>query len=390
LEEAEILAQELGDSLSLLEINIQQRHLTKSLRRKAYPDELKSLIRKKNDHLKSLHLELGYLDTADELFVDILQHFQLNSSEGRNALRTRMAQLVQSPPDTDSPKAYWRYLLCMAMYHQLLGEFEEVFHYYSRVVDWWDERPTNKKEDFYLYIIDVSNLLHAYSVREEYERIPAVLDRLEREDPDTLHARSLLFQKSAVYRLMYFINMGVSEGVDCFVDEMELGLDKYEIKAGTRNALIVNVSILLFVQGRFKACVNWAQKLIRDKSGARADIRTGAWILQLMAVLGIGDVDLTESVLRATARYLAKTGIDKQNSFEYAMLNFAKKVAQASPSEEKKILVEWRTYITDLRAGGSGKVSMGLDELALYWINSRLEKSPIFLQIRQHRVKKRL
>ena len=64
--------------------------------------------------------------------------------------------------------------------------------------------------------------------------------------------------------------------------------------------------------------------------------------------------------------------------------------AQASPSEEKKLLVEWRTYITDLRAGGSGKVSMGLDELALYWINSRLEKSPIFLQIRQHRVKKRL
>jgi len=390
LEEAELMAQELGDSLSLLEINIQQRHLTKSLRRKAYPDELKSLIRKKNDHIKSLQLELGYLDTADELFVDILQHFQLNSSEDRNALRMRMAPLVQSPPDTDSPKAYWRYLLCMAMYHQLLGEFEEVFHYYSRVVDWWDERPTNKKEDFYLYIIDVSNLLHAYSVREEYERIPAVLDRLEREEPDTLHARSLLFQKSAVYRLMYFINMGVSEGVDCYVDEMELGLDKYEIKAGTRNALIVNVSILLFVQGRFKACVNWAQKLIRDKSGARADIRTGAWILQLMAVLGIGDVDLTESVLRASARYLAKTGTDKQNSFEYAMLNFAKKVAQASPSEEKKLLVEWRTYITDLRAGGSGKVSMGLDELALYWINSRLEKSPIFLQIRQHRVKKRL
>ncbi|HRF39827.1 MAG TPA: hypothetical protein PK198_13635, partial [Saprospiraceae bacterium] len=101
----------------------------------------------------------------------------------------------------EHPKAYWRYLLCMAMYHQLLGEFEEVFQYYSKVVDWWDERPANKKEDFYLYIIDVSNLLHAYSVREQYERIPAVLDRLEREEPESLHAKSLLFQKSAVYRL---------------------------------------------------------------------------------------------------------------------------------------------------------------------------------------------
>lgn len=385
LDEAGQLACDLDDRLALLELNIQQRHLTKSLRRKAYQEELKNLIHQKNDHLSALSLELNNMDTADELFVEVLQHFQLQNPDDRAALRSRMAVFEQSPPAPEQPKAYWRYLLCMAMYHQLLGEFEQVFQYYSKVVDWWDERPANKKEDFYLYIIDVSNLLHAYSVREQYERIPAVLDRLEREEPESLHARSLLFQKSAVYRLMYFINMGVSEGVERFVAEMERGLDKYEIKAGTRNALIVNVSILLFVQGRFKACTIWVQKLIRDKSGARADIRTGAWILQLMAVLGIGDVDQTESVLRSTARYLIKTGADKQNSFEYAMLNYAKKLSQASPSEEKKWLSEWRGYISDLRAGGGSKVSMGLDELALYWINSRLEKTPIIQQIRQQR-----
>jgi hypothetical protein len=385
LDEARQLARDLDDQLALLELNIQQRHLAKSVRRKNYRDELKSLILEKDDHLAALSSELNYMDTADELFVEILRNFQLQNPYDQAALRSRMAVVEQAPPGPERPKAHWRYLLCMAMYHQLLGEFEQVFHYYSRVVDWWDERPANKKEDFYLYIIDVSNLLHAYSVREQYERIPAVLDRLEREEPESLHAKSLLFQKSAVYRLMYFINMGVSEGVERFVTEMERGLDKYEIKAGTRNALIVNVSILLFVQGRFKACVNWAQKLIRDKSGARADIRTGAWILQLMAVLGVADVDQTESVLRATARYLVKAGVDKQNSFEYAMLNFAKKIAQALPSEEKKLLAEWRSYINDLRAGGAGKVSMGLDELALYWINSRLEKTPIIQQIRQQR-----
>lgn len=389
LDEAAQLARDLDDRLALLELNIQQRHLTKSLRRKAYQEELKSLIQEKNDHLSALSLELNHMDTADELFVEILQNFQLKSAYDRAALRSRMAVFEQSPPGPEHPKAYWRYLLCMAMYHQLLGEFEEVFQYYSKVVDWWDERPANKKEDFYLYIIDVSNLLHAYSVREQYERIPAVLDRLEREEPESLHAKSLLFQKSAVYRLMYFINMGVSEGVDRFVTEMERGLDKYEIKVGTRNALIVNVSILLFVQGRFKACINWAQKLIRDKSGARADIRTGAWILQLMAVLGIGDVDQTDPVLRATARYLVKIGADKQNSFEYAMLNHAKKLSQALPAEEKKLLSEWRGYLTELRTGGAGKVSMGLDELALYWINSRLEKTPIIQQIRQQRAGKK-
>lgn len=390
LDEARQLARDLDDQLALLELNMQQRHLAISVRRHAYRDELMSLIAEKNDHLSAIAMELTYIDIADELFVEILKHFQLKNDDERAALRLRMERLAHLPPRPDRPKAYRRYLLCMAMYHQLLGEFDQVFHYYSQVVDWWDERPANKKEDFYQYIIDVSNLLHAYSVREEYQNIPSVLDRLEREEPESRHAQSLLFQKAAVYRLMYFINMGVSDGVDRFVSEMERGLDRYEIKIGTRNALIVNVSILLFVQGRFKACISWAQKIIRDKSGARADIRTGAWILQLMAVLGIGDVDQTESVLRSTARYLTKTGADKQNSFEYTMLHFAKKLSQASPLEEKKLLMQWRQYITELRAGGTGKVSMGLDELALYWINSRLEKKPIIEQIRYQRSGKQL
>lgn len=387
LGEAGELALGLDDQFALLEINVQKRHLVKSIRRKDYKQELQELIEDKDKNLNSVNLELRFLDIADELFVEILQHFELKDEAERQKLRQRFAHLTQLPEPGDSAKGQWRYLLCMAMYHQLLGEFDKVFEYYSRVVDWWDQHPKYKKEDFYLYIIDVSNLLHAYSVREQYERIPAVLDKLEQEEPDSLHARSLLFQKSAVYRLMYLINMGVSDGVDRFVYELEKGLEKYEIKAGTRNALIVNVSILLFVQGRYKACANWAQKLIRDKSGARADIRNGAWILQLMAAFGFADVDRMESILRATYRYFAKAGAAKEGSFDYRMLDFARKLSQVSPSEEKKLLVEWRAWIEELRATGPGKVSMGLDELALYWLNSRIDKTTVAEQIRRQRLR---
>ncbi len=385
LGEAGELAVELDDQFALLEINVQKRHLVKSIRRKDYREELQALIRIKDKSMEVISQELKFLDTADELFVEILQHFELKAEGDRQKLRQRFAHLTRLPEPADSAKTQWRYLLCMAMYHQLLGEFDKVFEYYSKVVDWWDRYPKYKKEDFYLYIIDVSNLLHAYSVKEQYQRIPAVLDRLEQEEPESLHARSLLFQKSAVYRLMYLINMGESGGVDRFVSELEKGLEKYEIKSGTRNALIINVSILLFIQGRYKACVNWAQKLIRDKSGARSDIRSGAWVLQLMAAFGFAEVDQLESILRATYRYFSKAGLGKEGGFENRMLDFAKKLSQSSPLEEKKLLMEWRAYIQELRASGTGKVSMGLDELALYWINSRLDKTPVTEQIRSQR-----
>ncbi len=385
LEEARELALALDDQSALLELNVQQRHLVKSMRRKDYKEQLQALIGAKDHSINAVNEELMLLDIADELFVEILQHFELKRDEEKQALRNRFARLARMREPETSPKARWRYFLCMAMYHQLLGEFDKVFEYYSMVVDWWDRHPKYKKEEFYLYIIDVSNLLHAYSVKEQYHRIPGVLDRLEQEEPDTLHTQSLLFQKSAVYRLMYLINMGVSEGVERFVAEMEKGLEKYDIKAGTRNALIVNVAILLFVQGRFKTCAHWAQKIIRDKSGARADIRSGAWILQLLAIFGYADVEQLESTLRATNRYMSKAGLKNQDGFEYRMLDFARRLSQVSPLEEKKLLREWLDYIEQLRASGAARVSMGLDELALYWVRSRLEKIPIHQQIRQQR-----
>ncbi len=383
LEESRELAQALDDQLALLEINVQQRHLVKSMRRKSYREELQFLIQGKDQSLESVNQELRFRDIGDQLFMEILQFFELKSDKDKKLLRMRYDHLLAMAEPGASAKAQWRYLLCMAMYHQLLGEFDKVFHYYRLVVDWWDKHPKYKQEEFYFYIIDVSNLLHAYSVKEQYQYIPEVLDKLEHEDPESLHTQSLLFQKSAVYRLMYLINMGVTDGVDRFVGEMEKGLEKYDIKSGTRHALVINVAILLFIQGRFKACVNWVQKIIRDKSSARADIRTGAWVLQLMAAFGYADVDQLESIHRATYRYFSKTTAGEEGAFEHRILDYSRKLSQASPLEEKKLLQEWLSYLEALRKSGAGRVPMGLDELALYWVKSRLEKTPITQQIKR-------
>lgn len=383
LEDALELATLLDDQLTLLEINVQQRHLVKSMRKKDYRETLKTLVKTKERHIEAVNQELRFRDIGDELFLEILQFFELKTDVQKEELRHRFPVLGAPVEQLASAKAQWRYLLCMAMYHQLLGDFEEVFRYYRQVVDWWDNHPKYKQEEFYFYIIDVSNLLHAFSVREQYHLIPEVLDKLAGEEPNSLHTQSLLFQKSAVYRLMYLINMGVTDGVDRFVMEMEKGLEKYDIKAGTRNALIINVAILLFIQGKFKTCVKWVQKVIRDKSGSRADILSGAWILQLPATLSYADPDELESVHRATTRFFSKKGTVLPGSFELRMLDFAKKLAQCAPSEEKLLLKEWIQYLEALIGGAGKRAPMGLDELVLYWLRSRLDKTPIIQQIQR-------
>jgi hypothetical protein len=377
------LAVLLDDRLTLLEINIQHRHLVKSMRKKDYRDTLKALVRAKEGHIEAVNQELLYRDIGDELFLEILQFFELKNEAQKTELRNRFPMLSMPVGELASAKARWRYLLCMAMYHQLLGDFDEVFRYYRQVVDWWDNHPKYKQEEFYFYIIDVSNLLHAFSVREQYHLIPEILDKLAGEEPNSLHTQSLLFQKSAVYRLMYLINMGVTEGEVRFVTEMEKGLEKYEIKAGTRNALIINVAILLFIQGKFQACVKWVQKVIRDKSGARADILFGAWVLQLPATLSYADPDELESVHRATARFFTKKGTVPPGSFEMRMLEYAKRLAQCAPSDEKLLLKEWIHYLEEISTMPGKRPPMGLDELVLYWLRSRVDKVSIIQQIQR-------
>lgn len=385
LEEAKGLAMDLDDQLSLLEINMADRELLRQIKGKEYAEIMERLISEKEQILKEIHEELKYFDLSDKLILDVNRRFELRNEEEIEAFNARYPKSIfEVIPQKLSGRSALRYFQSSALYFQLLRDSDSVLKLYSKVVQWWDENKKIREEEFHKYIIDVSNLLHALSSKEFYNEIPPIIRKLEKDPPKNHHNQGMVFQKTAIYKLVYYINSGQSEGIDNVVQEVQVGLDKYQIKAGSRNALIFNTSVMLFIQEKYEQCVNWNTRIIKGaRYITRRDIKNGVMLLNLVAVFGLDDLDSAETVLRKVGRYFSKQGTIEPSQFELRIIGFFREILHCPPRELKSTYNQLRDYLLAVRSDTSIKVSLGLDELLLWWIDSKLDNNSIIDQIQK-------
>jgi hypothetical protein len=384
LREARALAEELDDQLALLEINKEDRNLVWNLK-KNYDSSIRGLIEEKEIHIKALTEEFRYLDILYRLGAELRQSPNLQDPLRRQELQKRFpAGLFDERNEPSSVHARRRFLQSAALYYQLFNDPERAAEYYSRVVDWWDENLKYKGEEFYRYIVDLSNLLNAYASQGQYDNFPQLLEKLEKEPVSNVHAQGVVFQKVAIYKLMYYINTGRSEGVDDLAKSIEQGLTTYQINIGSKMVLIFNVSLLLFIKEAFPKCGEWCRKIIKGmKTTSRQDIQRGAHILHLITAFETREPDEIDSAVRATVRFFhTKTNLNKE-AFEFAIIDFVKRMALAPPAEVKAIQIELRQYLEQTKSNPAISVPLGLDELVSWWVNSKIQRKSIAWIIQQ-------
>lgn len=385
LNEAKGLAMDLDDQLSLLEINMADRELLRQIKGKAYEEIMVKLIEEKGKLLNTIKEEFKYFDLSDRLVLDVDRRFELKNEKEIEAFKQRYPDSIfQSHSKELSGRSELRYFQCSALYYQLLRDSDSVLKYYSKVVEWWDQKGKIKEEEFHKYVIDVSNLLHGYYSKEAYHEFPALIQKLEESTPKNHHDQGMVFQKVSIYKILYYINTGQSKGIDEVVENVQVGLDKYQMKAGSRNALIFNTSVMLFIQEKYQQCVDWNTRIIKGaRYITRRDIKNGVMLLNLVAVFGLDDLDRAETVLRKVGRYFSKQGTIEPSQFELRIIGFFREILHCPPRELKNIYNQLRDYLLAIRSDTSIKVSLGLDELLLWWIDSKLENNTIIDQIQK-------
>ena len=184
----------------------------------------------------------------------------------------------------------------------------------------------------------------------------------------------MVFQKATIYKLLYYINTGYSEGIEELVQSVQAGLDKYQITAGSKNVLIFNTSVMLFMLEKFERCVTWNTRIIKgNKYITRRDIRNGVMLLNLVAIFEIGDLDKMEAFSRTIYRYFSKQGTLEINKFELKILSHFRELNSSTYSELKSNFKRLQDYLKEIKDNKDMKVSLGLDELLLLWVNSKLE-----------------
>lgn len=379
LSEAKRMAEDIGDHLMLLEINKEYRRLVLGAKQQGFEERLKDFATGAEKLLAAIGEEFRYLEIYESLLTRVIKQFTLRKQEDQDQFLVEIYERALAGdrlPSTDL--AQLRYLQSTALYNQLHGAFDEVTGNFSQVVEWWEAHPKYKEEEFYRYLEDFSNLLHAYATNGRLELLLQLLDQLENVRPNTETAARILFQKVAIYRLISYINLGITKNLDKMIAEIEEGLDKFRIPAARRSALILNVALLLFTRDRFADCMLWCGRLIGDrKNEYRQDIRIAIYLLNLVAALEVDDLRLTEATYRSTYRFLRKQDRLSPGQFEQVILDYVRRMMAESPDEQTALIREFQTYLQDVHRNADIKISHGMDELFLLWVRSKLSRKPI-------------
>lgn len=385
LEEAKQLALDLDDQISLLEINIADRELLRQTKGKAYGELMNQLISEKESLISTISQEFKYFDLSDRLVLEIDKRFELKNKKEVEVFKEKYPESLFTDTNKElEGRSQLRYFQCSALYYQLLRDSDSVLEYYLRVVNWWDKKEKIKEEEFHKYVIDVSNLLHGYYSKGAYHKFPMLIEKLEQATPKNHHDQGVVFQKVSIYKILYYINTGRSQGIDEVVEEVRVGLDKYQMKSGSRNALIFNTSVMLFMQEKFRQCVDWNTQITRGKKYiTRRDIEIGVMLLNLIAVFELDEFEELEGTLRKVIRYFSKQGTIEPNQFELKILSAIRKLHHAPASESPLIFENLQDYLLQLQTNPKIKISLGLDELILLWVKSKTERISIIEQLKE-------
>lgn len=375
LKDARQLAVELGDPLALLEVNKEMRNVAWDLKRRSFREEVQELIGEKEAHLQAVSEEFQYLDMLYEL---LLKNIKGTRAGGEELESEGYTSLIEERGTPRSIHANRRYYQCAALLSQMKGEPEKALDYYEKVVEWWGQNEAYRQEEFYRYVVDLSNFLSFCYTNKKLEYMPAILQKLQDSNPKNFHSQQVVFQKASTFRLIYHINLGIAEGVDELVRSIDKGIQKFQINIVSQAVLIFNTAVLLFIVEKFEACRYWLLKIIKgERFKERKDIKTGAYLLHLIAAYEIDDLTLLESAYRSTYRYVQKELNAPRGSFERIITSGVKRLLDAPPGKDREILKKMQEKIREAKNDPAQRVPLGLDDLALFWVSSRLEHKRI-------------
>ncbi|MCI5083686.1 MAG: hypothetical protein MRY78_18455 [Saprospiraceae bacterium] len=386
LREAKELATELDEQLELLEINKKERLLVWNLRRSGYEKQLEQLIHENEQSLIAIRQEFKYQDAYDTLLKEVVKNPDGHDPEKKETLIDNFQHLFTEKEGLPATaQASRKYFQSAALYHQLQREYDKVFEYYSKVLDWWDQNPKLKDEEFFKYIVDISNLLFICLRQKKYELFPELIQQIEAAPPLHQHDQRTVFKRLSLYKLVYYMNSGRSEGAKELIQEIENGLETYKISIDHNLPLIANVAILAFILQDFEETIKWANRVIKTKHKEnRLDVQRAMHILYLIAVYELDDLDQIDQAIRLVQRNLAKRFEGKAGIFEKTIFDYIKKLHHASLNEEKTILSEMNSNFEALQENTSPEIrkgTYGLDELIMHWLKSKTEKITILQAI---------
>lgn len=378
LKEAKSLAHDLGNDMALLEINHQERLLA-WYKKADFFKVMETLDSESQLALENINEEQTYLNLNYILLSEHKKGNNLYNASFQEELTARYEPMLLDKKIPNGPRAQHRYYQCLATYYNLKQDHQQTVRYYRKVIECWNRMERFKEEEFFKYLVDVSNLMSVYYNLEAFDKLWELIQEFEEEKPRNAEEAGIIFVKTAIYKILVFINTGKRVDLQALNQTFEKGLQEHKINEGSRMVLIAHLALYCFMCEAFEQCTRWCEEILgtRGKKMLRKDIQIGLCLLRMMSEYEKGDLDTFDNIIRSTGRYLKSFEVYEEHHFEFQLYSFIKKLHNTAINEEKELLRQFKSYLETFIAKESTAAPFDLDELSLVWIKSKLEYQPV-------------
>jgi len=380
---AKYIATEMHDQATLLEINKEERRLLRVGNIQKYQVGVELLLEEQDKVSKLLIEELEYLNLYDKLLSYVKAQHNMSDDEHVKQLKNEVGSLLSIDVEKLSARGQHRFYQCNVLYYQLLRKFDKQYNASLKVMYWWDAYPKYKQELFYIYIMDLSNLIQGCLTEGRYDYVLPLIEKLDNEKPRTALDKGILFQSSTNSKLLYFFQQLDFEGAKKLIPSIEEGLQKHQISSNSRIAITYNIIALFFILEEYDTCIEWIERITKNiKTDLRQDIQRASRLILMVCKFELGIPEKYDSSYRSVYRYFK----NKQNlsslDFSMMVIKFINTI-NASPDNEKTIKYkDLHSYLVNLKESPIEKKPVGLNEL-IYWVKSKIEKKSILKLIKE-------
>jgi hypothetical protein len=283
-------------------------------------------------------------------------------------------ELLEEKNKPHFAQAIRRFYQCNAVYYNLLGDLEKVYQFSLKAVQWWDDFPVLKEEEFHRYIINVSNLVNTcYKIDGYFAIAQEWFERLKSEKSSvSTHNQKVIFQYLSLSKLLYHLNKNEFIEASKILPEIIDGMNKFGLKRNI--ALAGNIATVYFLVGDYSNCIKTVESITKTmKYSGRIDIQRIVRLYKIISLYEKNEIEETELEIRATNRFY-KMNEKESGTFEGIVLNvYLRQIFNAPINEFKQNVKHLRNYLLEIKQQPNAEQLLGLDELLL-WTESKLKK----------------
>ena len=321
LRSAKALAEELADSLSLLEINREERKLAKEIKISYFADRFEQFKEEKRDGIRDVTEEFDFLDILDSMVLEISSKFRYSSKEDIEDFKKRIKRETWKIPEGFQGKI--RYFQANAFYFHLIRESEKASEYLKKSVEYWDKFPGAKREEYFRYIKALANAVGFSFFAGRIELVGQFLQKLDDEKKGNFHEENLKFRTLISHRINFLIESGKFQRASELEKEVEEGLLIYDLRKSTKLSIWVQAAMMMTLAEQSVNAKNWLEKIINFKDvGVRRDIQKGARVLNLLFSAKDDEYEVTDNLIRSAARFFRLRFEPVDVLFESAVITF--------------------------------------------------------------------